>query len=180
MPPSPKGVTPADAHTILNFTLPMRSCREGPEHSRIPWIASAVVCQATHARLLPYYTPVHRRVDLRTGGLKASLIKRRCTLRVDRRTGGLRLGHPFCDCLGCSASKWWLTPKWERVECLSNRTGCSCAGSDQRSPRLVCAWLQIKDHQPHARTDCVDDAKLPQYTVFEKFATHNDGHAPPP
>ena len=32
MPPSPKGVTPADAHTILYFTLPMRSCREGPEY----------------------------------------------------------------------------------------------------------------------------------------------------
>ena len=32
LPPSPKGVTPAVAHTTLYFTLPMRSCREGPEH----------------------------------------------------------------------------------------------------------------------------------------------------
>ena len=46
-------------------------------------------------------------------------------------------------------------------------------------PRLVCVWLQINDHQPHARTDSVDDTKLPQYTVFKKFATHNDGDAPP-
>ena len=47
------------------------------------------------------------------------------------------------------------------------------------TPMLVCAWLQITDHQPHARTGCVDDTKLPQYTVFKKFATHNDGDAPP-
>ena len=32
LPPSPEGVTPAAAHTTLYFTLPMRSCREGPEH----------------------------------------------------------------------------------------------------------------------------------------------------
>ena len=31
-PPSPKGVTPAAARTILFLVLPMRSCREGPEH----------------------------------------------------------------------------------------------------------------------------------------------------
>ena len=31
-PPSPKGVTPAAAHTILFLVLPVRSCREGPEH----------------------------------------------------------------------------------------------------------------------------------------------------
>ena len=30
-PPSPKGVTPAAARTALFFTLPVRSCREGPE-----------------------------------------------------------------------------------------------------------------------------------------------------
>ena len=52
-------------------------------------------------------------------------------------------------------------------------------GFGSTTPRLVCAWLQITDHQPHARTDCVDDTKLPQYTVFKKFATHNDGDAPP-
>ena len=62
LPPNPKGLTPAVAHTMLYVTLPERSCREGPEHfgpypSRIPWIASAVVCQAKHARLLPYQTP---------------------------------------------------------------------------------------------------------------------------
>ena len=32
LPPSPKGVTPAAARTILFLILPMRSCREGPEH----------------------------------------------------------------------------------------------------------------------------------------------------
>ena len=31
-PPSPKGVTPATARTALFFTLPVRSCREGPKH----------------------------------------------------------------------------------------------------------------------------------------------------
>ena len=31
-PPNPKGVTPAAARTILFIVLPMRSCREGPEH----------------------------------------------------------------------------------------------------------------------------------------------------
>ena len=44
-------------------------------------------------------------------------------------------------------------------------------GFGSTTPRLVCAWLQITDHQPHARTDCVDDTKLSQYTVFKKFAT---------
>ena len=29
-----------------------------------------------------------------------------------------------------------LNPNWERTECLSIRTGCSCTGSDQRSPGL--------------------------------------------
>ena len=51
-------------------------------------------------------------------------------------------------------------------------------GFGSTTPRLVCEWLQINDHQPHARTDCVDDTKLPQYTVLKKFATHNDGDAP--
>ena len=32
LPPSPKGVTPAVAHTTLLLVLPVRSCREGPEH----------------------------------------------------------------------------------------------------------------------------------------------------
>ena len=31
-PPNPKGVTPAVALTALFFTLPVHSCREGPEH----------------------------------------------------------------------------------------------------------------------------------------------------
>ena len=30
--PAPKGVTPAAARTILFLVLPVRSCREGPEH----------------------------------------------------------------------------------------------------------------------------------------------------
>ena len=55
---------------------------------------------------------------------------------LDLRTDGLRLEHPTCDRLGCSASRWWLTPHWERVECLSIRTGCSCTGSDQRPQGL--------------------------------------------
>ena len=32
LPPSPKGVTPAVAHTTLLLVLPVCSCREGPEH----------------------------------------------------------------------------------------------------------------------------------------------------
>ena len=52
--PALEGVTPAAARTILFLVLPVRSCREGPEHFgptllAFPWIASAVVCQSTHA-----------------------------------------------------------------------------------------------------------------------------------
>ena len=157
LPHSLKGVTPAVAHTTLFRVLRARSCREGPEHFGPTFLA--LFGLASSGRVTSF-----------------SRVTRLLSLL---RTGGPRLMHPSCDRLGCSASKWWLTPKWERVECLSNRTGCSYTGSGQRSPRLVCAWLQINDHQPHARTGCVDDTKLLHYTVFEKFATHNDGDAPP-
>ena len=38
-PPNPEGVTPAVARTILFLVLPMRSCREGPEHFGLALIA---------------------------------------------------------------------------------------------------------------------------------------------
>ena len=55
-PPSPKGVTPAAARTMLLLVLRVRSCREGPEHFGPTLLSHSVDrdgmgCQATLARL---------------------------------------------------------------------------------------------------------------------------------
>ena len=64
---------------------------------------------------------------------------------------------------------------------LEQPTGLLVHGFGSTTPRLVGARLRINDHQPHARTDCVDDTKLRIYdpTPREKVRDPQRGAAPP-
>ena len=131
LPPNPKGVTPAVAVTALYFTLPVRSCREEsralrPHPSRIPRIASAVVCQAKHARLQPYKKPLAGRHP--AGDLKATSLLKLTPGRWSERllTSGwtereLKVCDPSATSRCCGTA-----PPSEPLELKGETQNCTC------------------------------------------------------